>query len=299
MADFRLKVFYAVAQRLSFTRASQELFISQPAVTRHVKELEEEYKARLFVRRGNAIQLTAAGQILMKHCQQIMAAYREAESEIHKLNDLTAGSLTIGASTTIAQYVIPACLARFHLKYPEVKLSLKNGNTEEIERCLLNKEIDLGFIEGDSKNPEIHYMQFAQDEIVLVCRADHPMTEKASVSITELSAIPLVLRERGSGTLEVIEHALQRKGINLQYMNIEMHLDSTEAIKSYLMHSSCMALISIHAVGRELANNQLRIIDLEALEIKRAFYCIHPQGKADKLTETFMRFSTNLYNQGL
>jgi len=290
VSDFRLEVFYSVAKRLSFTKAAQELFISQPAVTKHIRELEEKYQSRLFERNGNKIQLTAAGHVLLKYAEQIFSIHRQAEFEINAISQRNEGLLRLGASTTIAQYLIPPLLAQFHQKFPGVRVTLINGNTELIEQSLLKKEIDLGLIEGDSKNPQISYSELSRDEIVLVCSKSHPLAKVTEISIEQLRTIPLILRERGSGTLEVIEHAMEPLRIKISDLQIEMQLGSTEAIKSYLAHSECMAFISVHAVLKELSSGELRIVDVASLNIGRFFYLIHLQGKVDSLSGTFVRF---------
>lgn len=296
MADFRLEVFYTVARRLSFTKAAQELFITQPAVTKHIHELEEQYKTRLFERNGNKIELTNTGTILFKYTEQIFAIYRQAEFEINTVNNRTEGVLRLGASTTISQYVIPPLLAQFRESFPGITITLANGNTEAIEQLLVNREIDLGLIEGFHKSPLISYSEFVKDEIVLVCSSKNPLARSSEISLEQLRTIPLILRERGSGTLEVIEHCLEPHHTGLADLNIEMQLGSTEAIKSYLLHSKCMALMSVHAVLKELNSGELRIIDVAGLNIDRYFYIIHLQGKPDGLSETFIRFSKLRHN---
>lgn len=292
MADFRLEVFNTVARRLSFTKAAQELFITQPAVTKHIRELEEQYKTKLFDRQRSSIALTHAGELLFKHSEEILSLYRKAEFEINALSSRNSGELRIGASTTISQYVIPPILAGFHRKFPGIRINLITGNTESIEQALIARDIDLGLIEGHSKDPQISYSEFLRDEIVLVCSSKHPLAKRASISPELLQTIPLVLRERGSGTLEVIEHALEPLSIKLSDLRIEMHLGSTEAIKSYLAYSSCMAFISINAVSRELNSGELRVVDVTNLEISRFFYLIHLQGKAEGLSDVFIRYSS-------
>ena len=133
MSDFRLKVFQSVAKNLSFTKASQELFVSQPAITKHIQELEACYQARLFDRQGNKISLTEAGKLLLEHSERILDAYKRLEYEMHLLHGDYIGELKLGASTTIAQYVLPPLLGNFIRKFPQVNLSLLNGNSREIE----------------------------------------------------------------------------------------------------------------------------------------------------------------------
>ncbi|WP_291104367.1 MULTISPECIES: LysR family transcriptional regulator [unclassified Flavobacterium] len=294
--DFRLKVFFTVANRLSFTKAAKELFITQPAVSKHIQELEEQYKIKFFERNGSKISLTNAGELLLKHTKNIFEVYREIDFDMSALINQQRGLLRLGASTTISQYIIPPLLARFHQKLQEIKVNLLNGNTEQIENALLNKEIEIGIVEGQSKNQSIKYTEFLKDELVLVCNSDNPLIHKDQVSQEDLKTMRFVMREQGSGTLEVIEYALKPFEINLSQLTIEMQLGSTESIKSYLMNSDCVAFISLHAIEKELKNNELIILDIDNLVIERYFYIITLQGKADALSELFIKNMAGYYN---
>ncbi len=294
--DFRLKVFFTVANRLSFTKAAKELFITQPAISKHIQELEEEYKIKFFERNGSKISLTNAGELLLKHTKNIFKIYREIDFDLSALINQQRGLLRLGASTTISQYIIPPLLARFHQKLQEIKVNLLNGNTEQIENALLNKEIEIGIVEGQSKNQSIKYTEFLKDELVLVCNSKNLLIYKDQVSQEDLKSMRFLMREQGSGTLEVIEYALKPFGINLFQLTIEMQLGSTESIKSYLMNSDCVAFISIHAIEKELKNNELIILDIDDLVIERYFYIITLQGKADALSELFIKNMASYYN---
>lgn len=294
--DFRLKVFYTVANRLSFTKAATELFITQPAVSKHIQELEEQYKIKLFDRNGSKISLTTGGEILLKHTQNVFEIYREIDFDMSTLINERQGLLRLGASTTISQYIIPPLLARFHQKLQDVKVNLLNGNTEQIEKALLNKEIEIGIVEGQSKNQSIRYTEFLKDELVLVCNSKNALIHQPEVSQEDLKTMRFLMREQGSGTLEVIEYALKPFEIKLSQLNIEMQLGSTESIKSYLMNSDCVAFISIHAIEKELKNKELTILDLKNLIIERYFYIITLQGKTDSLSELFIKNISSYYN---
>ena len=294
--DFRLKVFYTVANRLSFTKAAIELFITQPAISKHIQELEEQYKIKLFDRNGSKISLTAAGEVLLKHTKSIFEIYREIDFDMSTLINQRSGLLRLGASTTISQYIIPPLLARFHQKLQDVKVSLLNGNTEQIENALLKQEIEIGIVEGQSKNKSIKYTEFLKDELVLVCKSSNPLVSRDEVTQEDLKKMYFLMREQGSGTLEVIEHALKPFEIKLSELKIEMQLGSTESIKSYLMNSDCVAFISIHAIKKELQNNELSILDIKDLVIERFFYVITLQGKTDSLSDLFIQNISNHYN---
>ena len=294
--DFRLKVFYTVAKRLSFTKAATELFITQPAISKHIQELEEQYKIKLFDRNGSKIALTTAGEILLKHTKNIFEVYREIDFDMSTLINQRSGVLRLGASTTISQYIIPPLLARFHQKLRDVKVSLLNGNTEQIENALLKQEIEIGIVEGKSKNKLIKYTAFLKDELVLVCKSSNALARLDQVTQEDLKKMRFLMREQGSGTLEVIEHALKPFEIKVSELKIEMQLGSTESIKSYLMNSDCVAFISIHAIEKELKNNELLILDIKDLIIERYFYVITLQGKTDSLADLFIHNISNHYN---
>jgi len=297
--DFRLKVFYTVALRLNFTKAATELYISQPAVSKHIQELEETYKTKLFERNGSKIALTPAGEILLKHTKNIFEIYREIDFDMSSFINERQGLLRLGASTTISQYIISPVLARFHQKQQDIKVNLLNGNTEQIENALINKEIEIGIVEGQSKNQSIKYIPFLKDELVLVCSTKNPLVKQNEISLEDLKAMKFITRERGSGTLEVIEYALKQIDFKITDLQIEMQLGSTESIKSYLLNSDCFAFMSIHAVDKELKNNELIVLDVENLSIERYFYIITLLGKSDSLSELFIQNIATYYNLGL
>ncbi|MFH6996474.1 LysR family transcriptional regulator [Flavobacterium sp. FlaQc-57] len=294
--DFRLKVFYTVALRLNFTKAATELYISQPAVSKHIQELEENYKTKLFERNGSKIALTPAGKILLKHTKNIFEIYREIDFDMSSFSKERQGLLRLGASTTISQYIISPVLARFHQKQKDIKVNLLNGNTEQIENALINKEIEIGIVEGQSKNQSIKYIPFLKDELVLVCNTENLLIKQDEISLDDLKTMKFVTRERGSGTLEVIEYALKQVDFKITDLQIEMQLGSTESIKSYLLNSDCFAFMSIHAVDKELKNNEFVVLDVENLSIERYFYIITLLGKPDSLSELFIQNISSYYN---
>jgi LysR family transcriptional regulator, transcriptional activator of the cysJI operon len=294
--DFRLKVFYTVSQKLSFTKAAEALFISQPAVTKHIKELEEQLGTSLFKRNGNNISLTPAGQILVKHSQHIFETYATLENELAQLNDSVSGNIRIGASTTLAQYVLPKILALFKATYPAIDFTFTNGNSEAIEQLVMAEKIDIAIVEGNSRHPQIMYEPFVKDEIVLVGKAGSVLAQKGEIRAAQLPSIPLILREQGSGTLDVIYKALKKNGVRLKDLKVEIQLGSTESIKQYLLHTECAAFLSIHSITRELQQNELSIIDVKGIDISRTFQFIQLHGQTPKLPSLFKRFCLRHYN---
>ena len=290
MSDFRLKAFYSVAKNLSFTKASQELFVSQPAVTRHIQELESLYQVRLFDRKGNSISLTEAGRLMLEHCERILAEYRKLEYDMHLLNNEYVGELRLGASTTISRYVLPPVLAKFTERFPGIRVSLIDMNSRHIEKALQEHRIDLGMVEGVFRLPNLRYESFLCDELVPVVYASGRWKECDELPLEEFVRVPLVLRERGSGTLDAIEMDLSEKGLKQSSLNVRMYLGSTESIKYFLGCSACMGIISIAALVKELGEGQFRVIDVSGLQFTRHFCFVSAQGQEIEAAQLFMRF---------
>ena len=295
MFDFRLKVFHTVAKRLNFTKAAGELFITQPAVTKHIHEIEAYYQCKLFERNGTKIKLTHSGITLLKYTDELFEVYRNIEFDLAAINEAVKGVIRIGASTTVAQYVLPKYLAVFRQKFPEIKIELVSGNTESIEHLLTENKIDIGLVEGQSKRKNIKYTPFIKDEIVLTTATTTGLSKKGAMTMNDLKLLPLVMREQGSGSLEVVTSALKRSGVKYTQLTIDMVFESSESIKSYLLNSTSFAFLPIYSILEELKTNKLKIVDMKGLNIERYFYIISQQGDSNHLHEKFIRFISS-YN---
>lgn len=291
MIDFRLRAFQSVAQNRSFTKASKELFVSQPAISKHIQELEIRYKTPLFERTGTQVRLTPAGELLQTHANKILADYRRLEFEMNLLTQHVAGNLRLGASTTIAQYILPPVLSSFIRKFPDIRVTLINGNSREIEQDVTDGTITLGLVEGASRQNTLHYTPFMKDELVVVAPASSPLANYDEITLEQLCALPLVLRENGSGTLEVFESELAARHIKLSALNILIQLGSTESIKLFLENSDCLSVLSVRAVQKELASGLLKVIDVKDFALERMFSFVEKQGQNSGLEESFIRFS--------
>lgn len=296
ISDFRIRVFYEVAQQLSFTKAASRLNITQPAVTKHIREMEQQLNMRLFNRHGNHITLTTAGQIVLRYATKIMNAYRGMEVELSQVMEIEGGMLRIGASTTVAQTILPRLLALFRKAYPDVEFSFIQGNSDFITQQIIAEAVDIAIVEGPAIHSQVTYSPFAKDELVLVTNADNKLAKKESISLNELYPIPLIMREAGSGTLDVVNRAMLNAGIDLTRLNIDIMLESTIAIKQYLMYSESAAFLSIQSIVDELKYRQLSIIDIDGLEIYRDFQFIELNGNRLKLAQLFKRFCLSNYN---
>lgn len=289
-ADFRLRVFVCAARTLNFNKAAAQLCLSQPAVSKHIKALEELYGMRLFERTsGSRLTLTAAGLTLLSHAEKILACYEDLSYDLHLLNHEETGKLRLGASTTIAQYVLPEYLAAFDRLYPDIEISLVNGNSRDIEQAVISHDIELGFVEGVFKSAGLNYTPWLNDELLLVAGSAVP-APKAPVTAETLKELPLVLREHGSGTLDVIAKTLGQAGVKLSALNVRMYLGSTEAIKLFLRHSSCFGIVPSHALSCELQHGSLQVIPLEALRFARTFNLAEAPGPRSPLLQRFLTF---------
>ena len=282
MDDFRLKVFIAAARTLSFTRAAEQLYISQPAVSKHVGELESRYKVQLFTRRGSHLELTDAGRTMLEAAGRLLDDYRRLEYEMSLCADQTGGELRLGASTTIAH---------FTARFPGVRVSMSSGNSAEVEQALGEHAVDLGLVESLSRRQGLHYTLFRPDELVLVARPGGKYARRETVTPEELPRIPLVLRESGSGTLEVIAAALAARGIRLSQLDVTMRLGSTEGIKAFVRNSDAMAIVSVISVVDELRSGALRIVDIEGLTLSRDFVFVHAEAEPARLARRFIDFA--------
>lgn len=289
--DFRLKVFHSVACNLSFTKASRELFISQPAISKHIHELEVKYKTPLFERIGSRIQLTRAGELLLAHTHQILSAYRQLDFEMNLLTNHFSGELRMGASTTIAQYVLPPVLSSFIKTFPDIRISLLNGNSRDIERALQEGKITLGLVEGIAHQSVLHYTPFMKDELVVVTHTGSSLAAYDEITLPQLCTLPLVLRENGSGTLAVLESALAEHQVKLSQLNVLIQLGSTESIKLFLENADAMGIISVRAVARELMAGRLKVIDVAGFRAERMFAFAEPQGQNSGVEENFIRYA--------
>lgn len=287
--DFRLKVFISVAHNLNFTKAARELHISQPAISKHIQELETGYGVQLFERRGNRVSLTTAGELFLKHAETITESYHALKLDMNLQSGTFSGVLRIGASTTIAQYILPELIAKFIKRFADIRFTMYTGNSEQTEHELASHRIDVALVESSSRHSGMKYTHISKDELVMVTSTQNKI--KNEVTIEQLKILPLVLRENGSGTLEVIEDVLLSHNLKLSQMNILLQLGSTESIKSFLLNCpSAYAIISVSGVAKELINNTLKIVDINEMIIEREFAFVTTQGAQNELAERFMQF---------
>lgn len=278
MPDYRLHVFRIAAEQLNFTRAARLLHISQPAVTQHIKQLEDHYGQALFLRDAAGLSLTTAGRLLYEHVVHVEELHTQVETRLQTDAPLMSGVLKIAASTTIAQYLLPRWLGRFQQAHPRVELDLRMGNTEEVIGALLARRVDLGLIEGPSNRRELKAERFYEDEIVVVSSPEHPLAQKRQVSLDDLAETPCVMREPGSGTREVVERALKRVRLNPHKLQVLLESWSSETIKGVVETGVGVGYLSRLALRHEIARGTLAVLNVPELKITRSLQMLTPQG---------------------
>lgn len=243
------------------------------------------------MRRGSRLALTDAGRTMLAAAERLAEDYRRLEYEMSLCSSHAEGELRLGASTTVAQYLLPPILAHFTARYPGVRVSVLSGNSGQVEEALAGQAIDLGMVESLSRRQGLHYTLFRPDELVLVARPGGRYARTEQVTPEELCRIPLVLRENGSGTLEVIAAALAGAGLRLSQLQVAMRLGTTEGIKAYVRHSDAMAIVSVISVVDELRSGALRIVDIDNLTLTRDFSFVHAAAEPDSLARQFVDFA--------
>lgn len=290
----KLHIFKIVAEQLSFTKASELLFISQPAVSKSIKNLEETYNSNFFIRRRNTIELTSDGKAFLIYVNRILKLYDEMEDQFLNLEATLPEEIQFGVSTTAANYILPKILATFKNQYSRVSFDIKSGNSEEIESLILNERLHFGITEGKNTNRQLHFKKFVKDEIVLVTRVKNTALKNSTIDKVVFQNLPIVERELGSGTRDMIYKTLKEN--NIDKLNSTLHLNSTEAIKNYLYHSDSYALLSIHSVSEDLMTNKLKVIDIKDVCIERWFYFVSRAGYQSKIMLYFENYARSNYN---
>jgi len=302
MISFRHEVFFEVANHLSFTRASQVLNLSQPAISRHIKALEELYRTSLFERVGNSVKLTVPGNLLLDHLRQAKEVQIRLDYALStQLDEYNAkGELRLGASTTVALYIIPEILSAFRQRHPNVRITLLNRNSENVLKALGNNEIDLGIIEGQTKTTAVSYRYFLSDEVVAVCSPKSELCSRDSISLEELKHYPVALRERGSGTLDSVKAALEEVHMKLSDLRNNISLGGTEALKNFLLVDNCLGFLPLRSVQKELSAGTLKQVFIDNLNIRRQFFFIQRHGsESDPFAQAFVRFALQGHNEML
>jgi len=292
MSDRRLKVFHTVARLLSFTKAAEALHMTQPAVTFQVRQLEEYFNTRLFDRTHNKVSLTPTGEKVSDFAERIFDLYTEMENSVRDLTGEISGALTVGASTTIAEYMLPPLLGEFKSRYPEINLRLKVSNSEGIVSMVEHNVIDLGIVESPVSNKNLIVEVCHEDHLVVVTSPEHELAKNGGmVKPEQLKQYPFVCREEGSGTREVITQYLIDQNINPAEMNYCMELGSPEALKGAVEANMGISVLSKSTIVKELKLNTLAELQLDP-PLTRPFSFVRQRQKFRvRIMEELLKFA--------
>jgi len=291
MADRRLQVFHAVARHLSFTKAAESLFMTQPAVTFQVKQLEEYFDVRLFERGSGRIALTAAGEIVYEYASKILGLSGELDVRMGELTGQVGGPLLIGASTTIAEFTLPRLVGEFKALHPEVKPRIVVGTCAAVEGRVMEHTLDIGLIEWPTHLASLHYEVCCEDELQAICAPDFPLAKRDEVTPQELLPLAFVSREQGSGTRELTDNYFQENGIAPGSLNMVIELNSPAFIKGVVATGLGYAILSKSAVEQEQRLGDLVAIPLNP-RLNRVLSLVYPREKfRSRLVNAFVAFA--------
>ena len=291
--DFKhLETFCRIAGLRSFSKAADDLLLTQPTVSGHILSLEQFLSLRLFDRTSREVRLTKAGKVFLEFASKILSLRKDLLNALSEFSEGIRGDLSLGASTIPGEYLLPKLIGDFKREHPRSVLSLRIADTKEILQYVLQDGVEFGIIGAKLNHPSLHYEKYEEDEIIVVAPSDHPLTRRKRVSLEELLKEPWIIREEGSGTQIASEKALRKKGKSLKQFNVAMEMGSTSAVKEGVKARLGLAFISRRATGEEVSRGILSRIDVEGVgPILRQIYIVSHRGRTlSPIGMEFLRF---------
>ncbi|MCY9546283.1 LysR family transcriptional regulator [Lysinibacillus xylanilyticus] len=263
-----LRTFITLVEVNNFTKASEILHISQPSVSLHIKNLEQEFQTTLFIRSPKSVQITPTGEILYKRAKQMMAIAEAAKEDILTYHHEIQGTLVIGASFTIGEYILPPIIASLQQQFPQLELQVIIGNTKEIIQYTKLLQVDIGLIEGQAQDHELLIKPFMQDELFIVSASNNPLAKESTITVADLQQQNWVAREEGSGTRYYLDHLFRANGLQVRSL---LTISSNQGVKESVIQGLGLSLLSASVIERELKNNDIKILPLEEQHFIRTF----------------------------
>lgn len=281
-----LITFVTLAEVKSFTKTAEKLLMSQPNVSLHIKNLEEEFQTKLFHRSPRFLKITESGELLLERAKQMIKIYEQAKEEILDLQNAVRGRMKIGASFTIGEYVLPRLLSNLRRRYEDLEPDVIIGNTEEIVRAVRLLEVDIGLIEGRTTDEELHAVPFMEDELFFVASCAHPLAKKKPVRMEDLQNQTWITREPGSGTRDYLQHVINSHGLKVKSM---ITISSNQGIKEAMIQGMGLSLLSGAVIEREVKHKYLSVIQPENRSFTRTFsYIYSPLKEKQKSVRAFI-----------
>lgn len=292
MIDAKLITFINVVQLKNFTRAAEVLNLTQPAVTQHIKLLEEYYGVNLIKKKGRQFFLTEEGEILFQYAKELKVSAALIERKLRN-QSAVAKQYVIGATLTIGEFVLPPLLGEYKKLHENIDIIMQVSNMNGITNKLMNGEIDLAIVEGPFDRSKFKYKKFKDDELVLVVSSESDFAKRLSIGLDEIINGHLILREKGSSTRAVFENKLTEKGYNLAELKTYMEIGSIGAIKSLVKANLGYTIISKIAIKQEVENGILHIIPIDGVKIMREFNFLYVNHSPEDFIDSFICFLTH------
>jgi DNA-binding transcriptional LysR family regulator len=293
LIDFRhLETFCRVADLKSFSKAADDLFLTQPTISGHILSLEHSLSLRLFDRAPREVRLTKAGEVFFRYASKILTSRKDLLNAMSEFSKGIKGELSLGASTLPGEYLLPKLMGDFKKGDPHFTISLKMGDTKEIVQYVLQGNVEFGLTGAKLNHTSLHYEKFEEDEIIVISHPEHSLTKKKKVGIEDLMREPWIIREEGSGTQMAVEKALRKRGKSLKQFNVVIEMGSTSSIKEGVKARLGLAFISKRAAEEELRQGLLSRIDVEGIDpIPRQIYIVSQRGRTlSPIGTKFLRF---------
>jgi DNA-binding transcriptional LysR family regulator len=269
-----MKIFVAVCQENSITLASKKLYVSQPAISTAIKEMENYYGVKLFDRISKTIYLTEAGKTVLSYAQHITSLFDELETAIRNTDEI--GLLRIGSSITIGTHLMPEFIRQFSLKYPEIQIFVTINNSDIIEQLVLDNELDFALIEGVIHSDKLISKGFSSDELVVVCGLDNPLLKMDTVAIKDLETQKFLMREKNSGTRELAESILLLHNFSIRPI---WESSSTEAIINGVANGIGISILPLRLVQDAIDHERIKRLNVADINLHRQFYIIYHKNK--------------------
>jgi DNA-binding transcriptional LysR family regulator len=272
----QMEALICIVDERTFSGAARKMFLTQPSLTKHIKNVEEILGARILNRRNRGITLTAEGKILYEYAKRILKLREEAKEKIQRVRENESGNIFICASTIPATYLLPRVLSDFRKAHPDIRFYLQSADSDEVIEMIAGNRGEVGFVGKDPRSSRLHAQALWKDRLALAVPAGHPFVKKGPVTLAELSREPFIIRERGSATREIFEACLRdQKRLSLAGFNVISEVGSSEAVKEAVLAGLGVSVLSIHAIAREIERGEISEVPIRGCRIERYFYLIY------------------------
>jgi DNA-binding transcriptional LysR family regulator len=287
----QIEIFCAIVRHQSFSRAAATLFLTQPTVSGHMKNLEAELGVKLLDRLGKRAIPTEAGEILFRHGTRLLEERDRAKQEIEQLTGRISGVLAIGGSTIPGAYLLPPLIGAFKKKNPGISVQLSIDDTAKITEAVLAGSIRIGVVGARLSDPQLEVHPFESDELVIAVPARHPWARKRTIAPGDLRGQPFILREQGSGTRKIMEDRLEKAGVSIADLRIEAVVGSSDAVRQAVKAGLGISILSLRAIADDIEAGRLAAVRVAGVRMERHFYVILLKGRArSPLSKAFIDF---------